>query len=461
MQRITVFWCVLVAGMIGLPLSASAWSDVGMVDYFRVSKIRGMPVRDNIESILNSDLRPKKELKHLIGKSAPSEQSPIAVGDCFSVNLAAGFIGDFREVGQKGEVVIVARVSERKVGSLEFGSGSVKSGRVIYFGNDVKQRQQLNFSYLPMYGPMKYTGRPLDVQLYVIEIDDADQFKPLLSTLANVGAGAYPPAAPALKLLDTIGGALLSASRDDNLLEYSFCLNGRMPGLDKTYGFNYGEYPVFEAGHYVVVRQQNRKGDLREMVSNVYYDPYDQVLKRYDPQSKSIKPYVDDSYLIVHVKRELISSALDSDDKFYKTFETLRDEERQSTSDYVERTRKDLIALADDLERENALKKLNSLYEKVISSTTERAAIAKLDASELLVGIQGQIADREACTDSASCPKVPTKRELMELLAMMRATSIFADSVDKLTYEVMKTQDVARDAAILDAVETRVKAITK
>jgi hypothetical protein len=74
----------------------------------------------------------KRELNYLVRKYAQTGQPAILSGQCFSISLSTAFIGKFIEIGKKGEIAIVARVSERKAGSLDFSSDAADSGRLIY-----------------------------------------------------------------------------------------------------------------------------------------------------------------------------------------------------------------------------------------------------------------------------------------------------------------------------------------
>jgi len=92
--------------------------------------------------------------------------------------------------------------------------------------NDVEEGQFLNLTNMPIYGPITYNGYPIGIVISVIEIDaNSAQISALLGTLASAGAMAYPPAAPVLPLLDSLGQSLLSSGTDDIEFRFTFALD--------------------------------------------------------------------------------------------------------------------------------------------------------------------------------------------------------------------------------------------
>lgn len=193
----------------------------------------------------------------------------ITASESISVHLKTVFIDNYSERAERffaqlfsttvrGEIAIVARVFELGQGeNLDFrGSATRKLGRLIYYTEDVRTGGHLlNLSMLPIYGPITYKGNPLVIQLTVLELDvgESQQMKALLSTLANLGAKAYAPASPILKLLDALGEQLLSGEQDDIELQYIFLLypeGGRHQSAP---------YSHLATGDYILMRQNPNK----------------------------------------------------------------------------------------------------------------------------------------------------------------------------------------------------------
>lgn len=160
------------------------------------------------------------------------------------------------------EVVVIASVCEQGIAGcgLAFGPSSDKVGRVVYFSDGVKAKQYLNFSYLPVYGPIEYKGGPLVVKLSILELDDmSDKQVGLLKSLAEQGKKAYPPASTALTLLDTLGASLLQGSGDDVNFRYVMTL---VPGTGNK-GYS---HPTLSAGNYALLKKDTIKGPQEQEI---------------------------------------------------------------------------------------------------------------------------------------------------------------------------------------------------
>lgn len=186
-------------------------------------------------------------------------------GDSISLHLQHGFIKDFSERLERfttkitgstvrGEIAILAKVYEQEDGSnLSFSQQSVKdNGRLVYYSEDVRSGgHPLNFSSMPIYGPIEYKGNSLVVQLIILELDiaESNQLKGMLTTLAKFGQQAFPPASPVLKVLDSVGSQLLSGEQDDIEFMYSFTLH-------PDSGHKGVAYPKVKVGNYVFLREE-------------------------------------------------------------------------------------------------------------------------------------------------------------------------------------------------------------
>ena len=145
----------------------------------------------------------------------------IKENDSISIHLMQGMVDKLpfaeAEGNDIGEVAIVVKAQEMiETTDLDFSEKSADSGRLIFYSDDVSAKQVLNFSYLPVYGPITYHGNPVVIQIYIIEIKKSDlQVKPILSTLAQSGSTMLPPGSPTLSLLDNLGSTLLSSNKDN------------------------------------------------------------------------------------------------------------------------------------------------------------------------------------------------------------------------------------------------------
>ena len=198
-----------------------------------------------------------------------------------SVKLMTAYICDFREAkysfnllkskgndGDKicegassastrtaGEIAIIVNAFERNgTNKVTFDASSIDKGRLVYYGNDVRASgQQLNFTNLPVYGPITYNGNPFFIAITIIELDDEENKKlsSVLGSLSSLGSKAFPPSSDVLGVLNSIGSTLLSGSQNDT--EFKYHLELDPPG---------GSGTVFRAplatGYYVFIRSEQR-----------------------------------------------------------------------------------------------------------------------------------------------------------------------------------------------------------
>lgn len=240
----------------------------------------------------------------------------IKANESISIHLQRTFIKDFPDITKRGEIAIVVKAFELKKGQdIEFDNNIEESGRLVYFSDDVRKEQFLNFSYLPIYGPISYRGKPIVIQIYILELDETEdkKIKSLLSILAKAGATAYPPSSPILSLLDDLGAALLTGDTDDILFRYSMVLY-------PTGGFEQVPYPVLETGSYIFIRKEERSEP--ELWANIGYDPYAGcVLDRNKGNPKTgYFWYRDETHLIFQIQKGFDSTDLDLANYTYKNF---------------------------------------------------------------------------------------------------------------------------------------------
>ncbi|HMR33887.1 MAG TPA: hypothetical protein PKA13_21625 [Geminicoccaceae bacterium] len=235
----------LIATLLATALGACAVSDEGATDFRQVA------VQADGTARMVKDIEP--------GQAA----RPIEEGEPLLVSLKSGYIEDFNEIfgsllregGPNGEIAVVANVYEDDGRALEFGPKGLANGRVVYFSDDVEKGQFLNFHDLPLYGPLRYGGNALVLDLYVVELDlPGDQLRALLGNLAKIGATFAVPASPLAGPLAELAGSLIADEQDDRHLHYTMHLRPE-GGADGV------RYAVLQAGYVPLVREGVRQAD--------------------------------------------------------------------------------------------------------------------------------------------------------------------------------------------------------
>ncbi|MCR2835301.1 hypothetical protein [Parerythrobacter lacustris] len=295
---------VKLAGVAGLaiPLAAMvagcASIDTGVVDYRRAEPptnvaqvMANYPTRDCVpeERANNRPQACDPLLGARLFRKNVSRQPGFQRNDVYSIRLDHGFIDFTAEFGftpgnlsggrspfrSNAEIVILARAfefgakeakaaegteqsqSSNEAAFLDLDSASLNSARVIYYSPDVENEQSLNFSNIPIVAPTSYNGRPIGIQIIVLELDQiSTQMTGLLSSLASLGqtAGSLPTG-PAADILTELGKSLLESNQDDIIFEYRFV-------LDQSSAGNEWRYPSFEDGRYVLRRMHHRDKDM-------------------------------------------------------------------------------------------------------------------------------------------------------------------------------------------------------
>jgi hypothetical protein len=157
-----------------------------------------------------------------------------------------------KEGGQR--FVDLAQVNPGKDGAP--GSLDFANSKVVYFSPDVDKHQPLNFSNIPVIGPVKYGGRPIGLQIIVIELDRmTPSTRALLERLAELGKTAAGAGNPVTDTLFELGKSMISASQDDIIFEYRMVMdNGDYLGSRQV--------SAFQSGRLVFRRAQNRQSDF-------------------------------------------------------------------------------------------------------------------------------------------------------------------------------------------------------
>lgn len=280
----------------GATTGVYARTNVGLVDYAFVDPANPCAFADpnacneadHKFTKVNACIKLDPASKYSLPEAARA--SAVRPGDIYEVNLfpvkMESFKADF--ASDKGQFAIVARAYESSgspesaPAGLDFRPDAVAGGRVIYYSDDVRQKQTLNFGMVPMFGPVEHSGNPVGVSLFLVEVDSAKdnaKMSALLSTLAGIGRSISVPASPAFNVLESLGTALLNGNRDDLLMRYDTTLRPVQSARKdlRTAFVRYGDY--------VLIRSDKR--DVPIDWSKLHYRPADKRLYS-DAQCKTL-----------------------------------------------------------------------------------------------------------------------------------------------------------------------------
>ncbi len=268
-----------------------------------------------------------------------SEEGKFVEGDSISVHLRTAYIKDFAEMrnpllavtrigyNAHGEIAIVANAFEMNTGK-ELDFINTKAGRLVFFSDDVLKEQYLNFNNMPIYGPIKYSGAPLAFRITIFELDvNSEQAKALLSTVAQAGSMAYPPASPILSLLNGLGQALINSDQDDTEFRYSMI-------LDPSGGSeNLINHFILEAGNYVIIR--NERANKKQIPwDELLLDEDEGIVYWQEKPDEPYKPYRENTYLVVEINKNISSLDIDlSQNSFEELLEFLENKDKEKAAD--------------------------------------------------------------------------------------------------------------------------------
>lgn len=249
--------------------------------------------------------------------------SAVKMGDVFVLTLKTVWMGYFIPdlwppfPPFSSQYALVSRAFQFGDGSsavFDYSPESHKAGRVIYFSDDVRPGQFLNFGQIVVAGPSVYKGQPVAISLYAVEVDsDAGNSRTttLLNTLANIGSTISPVASPVLSVLESVGTSLVRTNTDDIDLRYDTV------SLDHRKLRNNLSASFMTYGDYILFRRENRGGEFD--YSNIRYKPSDGKL--YDGMCSTLWKGDNngDAYAVFQVNRQSEASVA-----AYQTYEALK-----------------------------------------------------------------------------------------------------------------------------------------
>lgn len=343
------------------------------------------------------------------------------------------------------EIAILFRAFEMSEGSdFNFKPGSHRDARLVYFSHDVQVNQFFNLHNLPVYGPLDYSGKPIGIEIFIIEVDieNREMFS-LLKSLAAIGAKAYAPADPVLGVMDKIGSTLMSSGTDD--IEYRYTMV-----LDPSGGYKGVAYSTAEAGDYVFIRREDRTSEP-EWSQLVLDHNTGRVWKKKD-ENNDYELYRDDTYMTVQIRRNAGTADVALAQNTYGAFrdalegreQTEDQEQTQTNQTQTNQTQTRLTRLIEDLkqlvvhrERIKNFNRAQKLYEDMVflAKRSENEYLAKQAAFELYKLLQDSI--KKLNNKKKDGPSKLSRRQVKYLLEKLRrrARVDTADEMEKYSID--------------------------
>ena len=142
-------------------------------------------------------------------------------GEMITIVVKSIFARFLRDIGSP-HVLVYAQVSD------DGGFDPANESTVLIYNHDAQPAgQSLGLADRVIYGPTPYKGHPINIKLFIVELDkeDKQQTSQILSTLGSVGSAVAPQAAPAVGIFVQIAESLNALNEDDFELRYDMTLH--------------------------------------------------------------------------------------------------------------------------------------------------------------------------------------------------------------------------------------------
>ncbi|WP_327465975.1 hypothetical protein [Sphingopyxis sp.] len=233
-------------------------------------------------------------------------------GDYVSISIKTFLVKDFEETAQfvinkltgqptKGEIAVVANVTQGPRSPGGVGATGQLEGKIVYYGNDIYRGQLANEFNIPIYGPAPLQPKPLTIDLWVLELDQAKsaQFGPILKTLSGIATKGFGLGVGESQILDRVGAAFLNGNKDDVIGHFTVTLvprDGRTLMTD----------PILQESDIIVSRSEQRHIPIP--FDSCFYDPLQGEI-----YCDGLDKRIDKNTMVVSIRKSTASAPMVSD----------------------------------------------------------------------------------------------------------------------------------------------------
>jgi hypothetical protein len=324
-------------------------------------------------------------------------------GDNIHISLKTGIIGWFSEGAEqrllnraadlistsplKGEIAILANVTEKARNPGSRAADGSLEGRVVFYSDDVYVDQRLNEFNVPIYGPARYGGGPLTIDLWILELDraESEQMGAVLQTLSDLASKAPAVTLPGVDILSQIGTSFLKSNKDDVIGHVAITLVPPTAGLK-------GADPILTVSDILVSRTGNRSHHL-DLMSQCKYEPkmgrvfakppqaYPQSEQAYRNCLDALKAAGDNNLMVFSIRKSKTDVNMSS------TLELAELNNRLIKAASFDEMKAGIEAVTDVAIGESAFRTANEALDKIIEEDSATAA-HQFDAEEVLTRMQ-------------------------------------------------------------------------
>lgn len=196
--------------------------------------------------------------------------------------------------------------------------------RVAFQTRNQAPTSYVNISDVLLYGPNSFSGKPVSIKLYVLELDKEDNafFSEIVKVLSGIAGNAQPQYGPAIQVVSSIMQYIINSNPDD-LEFFQEMTFSPSKYAEKAHYNGASLLAPLEVGDYIIAKKEddcriaiNRWGIFDSVAdqsakkhfdtSEVYYDPKTGKLKYSKDRDEKIKKdmdFTDKTYAVVTVSR--------------------------------------------------------------------------------------------------------------------------------------------------------------
>lgn len=406
-------------------------------------------------------------------------------GDRIVIRLVSAYIEDYEEdifswindIGegqllQRGEIAVAVKVhtvpdsGEGQKLSFDFSDNGVNDAKVVFYSDDVVEKQFLNFNNMPIYGPDSTKLDAVGIEVWIMELDVSGKLiGDVLGAISSLSAKPLPKDSPGDVILNSLGATIKNSSNqnDTNFL-YRLLLEDKKDA--------HLPHAALEVGHYVLIRENRIGIDFglesveREFTSNtdwsklVLDENSGRVYKNVSwNDTPEYEEYRDRSYLVISIDKDNSGPDLSIDNETYAAFvESL---EKQSANPFIaalvrEYALRELLKAFDKYYE--ARKMEDAMVEGKESLADKQKAVAKVRKEK--TNAEKTLADREKTLADAKRVVADVKKALADADEnnLANATDILVDSGKNLDKEAepLDEREVTR---LIKALDKEIKAL--
>lgn len=296
--------------------------------------------------------------------------------------------------------------------------------RVAFQTRNQAPTSYVNISDVLLYGPNSFSGKPVSIKLYVLELDKEDNafFSEIVKVLSGIAGNAQPQYGPAIQVVSSIMQYIINSNPDD-LEFFQEMTFSPSKYAEKAHYNGASLLAPLEVGDYIIVKKEddcriaiNRWGIFDSVADQSAKKYFDTSEVYYDPKTGRLKYCKDIG--------EKMKKDMDYSDKTYAVITVSRAEaaeQKQVLQKISDNTLKTLDQVAinkemSDLQKKEALQSISANAEAAFELFNIRNSISGTNTAGKIASINEEISEIDKKGTSTTNADKIIKESLEKLL---------------------------------------------